>query len=80
MELKNDGNNIKHEKYSQALIPPGRLEMGNKFTIAIDRLILVDQQTEISEDDILDFLEKLIESSFRKWIRRQQLNRSEECD
>ena len=79
MELKNEGNDIKHEKFSQALIPPGRLEIGEKFTIAIDRLILVDQ-TEISEDDILDFLEKLIESSFRKWIRRQQLKRSEECD
>jgi len=80
MELKNEGNDIKHEKYSQALIPPGRLEIGEKSTIATDRLILVDQQTEIGEDDILDFLEKFIESSFRKWVRRQQLNRSEECD
>jgi hypothetical protein len=64
--------NHPHGKYSTALILPAGLKMGKESTLAADRLILVDPRGEISEDDLLEFLESYVEPNFWAWYLRKK--------
>ena len=46
---------------------PKPIEVGVESTIAANRLILADPRGEISERDLLEFLEDHIEPAFWKW-------------
>ena len=69
MGIKDRRSNIKHGRYSQALILPAMLKKGKESTLAANRLILVDPRGEITEDDLLEFLETYIEPNFWPWIK-----------
>ena len=69
MGIKDRRSNIKHGRYSQALILPAMLKKGKESTLAANRLILVDPRGEITEDDLLEFLETYIEPNFWQWIK-----------
>jgi hypothetical protein len=71
MGLKGRRPNIKHGRYSRALILPAILEKGVQSTFAGNRLMLVDPRGEISEEDLLEFLEKYIEPQFWPWIKEK---------
>lgn len=61
MGLKARRANSPHGKYSRTLVIPAGLKTGNESTLAANRLMLVDPRGEISEDNLLEFLEKYIE-------------------
>lgn len=68
MGLKDRRCNIKHGRYSRALVLPASIEKGETSTFAANRLILVDPRGEISEVYLLEFLENIIEPNFWPWI------------
>jgi len=70
--LKDKRSNIKHGRYSRVLVLPASIEMGEKSTLAANRLVLVDPRGEIHEDDLLQFLEKFVEPDFWNWIRNKK--------
>lgn len=69
MGLKDRRSNIKHGVYSYALVLPAKLKKGKHSTLAANRLILVDPRGEIDEDDLLQFLEDVIEPSLWPWLK-----------
>ena len=75
MGIKDRRANIKHGKYSQALILPSKLKKGKESTLAASRLILVDPRGEITEDDLLEFLETYIEPNFWPWIKSKEVQK-----
>jgi len=78
MGLKDRRSNHPHGRYSTALVLPAGLKKGVQSTLAANRLILVDPRGEISEDDLLNFLETWIEPNFWAWYREKQNLRKEE--
>ena len=64
MGMKDRRTNLKHGKYSTAIILPAILEKGKTSTLAADRLILIDPRGEIPEKELLSFLEEFIEPNF----------------
>ena len=54
------------------MVLPASIEMGEKSTLAANRLVLVDPRGEIHEDDLLQFLEKFVEPNFWTWIRNKE--------
>lgn len=72
MGIKGKRSNIKYGRYSRALILPAPLEKGEKSTLAGDRLLLVDPRGEISEEDLLEFLERFVEPRFWLWYQEKQ--------
>jgi len=82
--LKDKRSNIKHGRYSRALVLPAVLEKGDKSTLVADRLVLVDPRGEISEEDLLEFLEKYVEPNFWPWLKKKQketfVSRTEVCE
>lgn len=72
MGLKDRRPNIKHGRYSRALILPAAIEKGNESTFAANRLVLVDPRGEIPEEDLLEFLEDHIEPQFWPWLKEKQ--------
>jgi len=52
---------------SIAITLPSKLTVGQYSTLAGDRLLLIDPRGEISEDDLLDFMEKHIEPNCWIW-------------
>lgn len=72
MGLKDKRANIKHGRYSRALVLPAKIKKGDESTLAANRLILVDPRGEIPEDDLLDFLEKYIEPQFWPWLKEKR--------
>ena len=49
---------------------PASIEKGDESTLAGNRLLLVDPRGEISEEDLLEFLEEHIEPNFWPWIEK----------
>ena len=78
MGIKDRRINIKHGKYSTALVIPASIEKGNESTLAANRLILVDPRGQISENDLLEFLEEHIEPHFWPWYLKKRLEANEE--
>lgn len=72
MGLKDRRSNNPQGKYSTALILPAMIVKGKQSTLAANRLILVDPRGEISEDDLLEFLERYIEPQFWPWLKEKQ--------
>lgn len=70
--IKDRRSNIPHGKYSKALVLPASIEKGDESTLAANRLMLVDPRGEISEVDLLEFLEKYIEPKFWSWIKEKE--------
>ena len=75
MGIKDRRANIKHGQYSQALVLPSKLKKGKESTLAANRLILVDPRGEITEDDLLEFLETYIEPNFWLWIKSKEVQK-----
>ena len=77
--MRDRRSNIKHGEYSRAIVLPAKLRKGSTSTLAANRLVLIDPRGEISEDDLLDFLETYIEPKFWSWFqRRKEQDASEE--
>jgi hypothetical protein len=72
MGYKDRRRNNPHGKYSAALVLPAKIERGEESTLAANRLILVDPRGEISETDLLEFLERCIEPQFWPWLKEKQ--------
>lgn len=51
---------------------PGSVVVGDEATIAGDRLLLIDPRGEISEDDLLEFMENHVEPAFQRWWRQKE--------
>ena len=72
MGFKDRRKNVAQGRYSTALVLPAKIEKGRESTLAADRLILVDPRAEISEDDLLEFMETFIEPNFWPWHLKKQ--------
>ena len=72
MGIRDKRSNIKHGRYSTALVLPANIEKGAESTLAANRLVLVDPRGEISERDLLEFLETYIEPNFWPWIKEKE--------
>jgi hypothetical protein len=57
---------------SKSIVIPSKLKIGKVATIAANRLMVVDPRGEISENDLLDFLEEHIEPNFWPWLKEKQ--------
>lgn len=57
---------------SKSIVIPSKLKAGEIATIAANRLMIVDPRGEISEDDLLQFLEKFVEPNFWSWIKTKE--------
>jgi hypothetical protein len=75
MGLKDKRSNIKWGRYSSVLVLPASLEKGEQSTLAANRLILVDPRGEISESDLLEFLEVYVEPNFWPWIKKKETSK-----
>jgi len=75
MGLKTKRSNIKHGRYSRALVIPAAIEKGETSTLAANRLMIVDPRGEISENDLLEFLEQHVEPNFWPWLKEKQKER-----
>jgi antitoxin component of MazEF toxin-antitoxin module len=58
---------------SEAVTLPSNLVKGGEASIAANRLVIMDPRGEISEDDLLEFLEIHIEPVFWKWLRKRRV-------
>jgi hypothetical protein len=63
---------------SKALSIPRELKHGKEATLAANRFIFLDPRGEISEDDLLSFLEEHIEPQIWPWL--QSLRKSSKKD
>jgi hypothetical protein len=72
MGLKDRRSNIKHGKYSLAIVLPATIEKGQQSTLAANRLLLLDPRGEINEKDLLEFLETYIEPNFWPWYQKNK--------
>jgi hypothetical protein len=57
---------------SKSIVIPSKLKVGDTATIAANRLMIVDPRGEISEDDLLQFLEKFVEPQFWPWLKSKE--------
>ena len=71
LALKRTQKNIKFGD-SRVLTIPSQLVIGERSSVAANRLFLADVRGEISEDDLLEFLETHIEPAFWKWIEEKK--------
>jgi len=72
MGIKGRRSNIRYGAYSKVLVLPAGIVKGEKSTLAGNRLLLVDPRGEISEDDLLEFLETYIEPYFWAWYTKKR--------
>jgi len=72
MGMKTRRSNIKHGKYSLALVLPANIKKGQQSTLAANRLVLIDPRAEIHEEDLLEFLETYIEPQFWPWYQKKK--------
>ena len=77
MGVKDRRANIRHGRYSRALILPASIEKGEESTLAANRLVLIDPRGKIPEGVLLEFLEEHIEPRFWTWyIEKQKQERT----
>jgi len=62
---------------SKSIVIPSKLKTGQTATMAANRLMIVDPRGEISEDDLLQFLEKFVEPQFWPWLKSKESQRRE---
>lgn len=55
-------------RYSRSIIIPANIKMGEHATLAGTRLLLVDPRGEIHEEDLLEFLEMIVEPKLWPWL------------
>ena len=72
MGIKDRRSNIKWGRYSRAIILPAAIEKGVTSTLAANRIMIVDPRGEISEEDLLEFLEQYVEPKFWPWLKKKQ--------
>ena len=72
MGIKDKRSNIRYGKYSKVIVLPATLVTGKESTLAANRLLLVDPRAEISEDDLLEFFETVVEPQFWFWLQRKR--------
>jgi hypothetical protein len=60
-------------KYSIAVVIPRPIPAGKESTIAVGRLLLADPRGEISERDLLEFMEQHLEPTFWRWLDERKL-------
>jgi len=72
MGIKDRRRNIRAGGYSRLLVLPAILVKGEESTLAANRLLLVDPRGEISEGDLLHFLESVVEPNFWPWYKQIQ--------
>jgi hypothetical protein len=60
---------------SKSIVIPSKLKSGEVATIAANRLMIVDPRGEISEDDLLQFLEKFVEPDFWSWLKAKEVEK-----
>jgi len=77
MGIKDRRKVLKTGYYSKAITIPAKLEIGKYATLAANRLIIIDPRGEISEDDLLDFLET-IEPIFWGWLKERGVSAKNE--
>jgi len=78
MGIKDKRANIKHGRYSKALVLPASIEKGQHSTFAANRLMLVDPRGKISEQDLLEFLETYVEPNFWPWLKEKEASTKNE--
>ena len=59
-------------KYTRAISLPSKLMIGKIATLAADRLILVDPRGEITDIELLKFMEKYIEPNLWSWVKERE--------
>ena len=62
---------------SRSIVIPCRLKAGQTATMAANRLMIVDPRGEISEDDLLQFLETFVEPEFWPWLKSKESHKHE---
>ena len=72
MGLKDTRKIFKTSKYTRAVTLPSKLKIGDVATLAADRIIIIDPRGEISEDELLEFLERFVEPALWSWLKKQQ--------
>jgi hypothetical protein len=60
---------------SNAMTYPGDVVVGKEATIAGERLLIIDPQGEINENDLAEFMETHINPAFWKWYRQKEAAR-----
>lgn len=76
MAIKASRKNI-HLCRSRAVVIPAQLEIGEKSTMAANRIALVDFRGRIPPEKLLDFLEKEVEPRFWKWFEEEGESKNE---
>jgi hypothetical protein len=69
--IKDKRRNIKHGRYSRALVLPASIEKGAESSLAADRLMIVDPRGEIPPELLLKFLEQYVEPQFWAWYKTE---------
>jgi len=54
---------------------PGNVIVGEEASIAGNRLLLIDPRGEIDENELLEFMEKHVESAFWEWWKQKEASR-----
>ena len=60
---------------SKAVTYPSDITVGDEATLAGNRLLLIDPQGQIHEDDLAEFLETHVEPEFAAWYRQKEAAR-----
>jgi hypothetical protein len=71
MGIKTKRSNIKWGNYSTVIVLPAAIDKGAQSTIAANRLMIIDPRGQISEDDLLEFLENHIDPRFHSWLQER---------
>ena len=61
---------------SKAVTYPSNVLVGEEASIAGNRLLLIDPRGEISEDDLLEFMEKHVEPVFWDWWQAKKAGKA----
>ena len=60
---------------SKAVTYPSDITIGDEATLAGNRLLLIDPQGQIHEDDLAEFIETHLEPDFANWWRQKEAGR-----
>lgn len=60
---------------SKALTYPSDVIVGEEASVVGNRLLIIDPRGEIDENDLMEFMENLVEPAFWKWWRQKEAGR-----